>query len=85
MICKIVYWVFLVLYVVALVLFIIGEFGLFNSPSGPLAGIFLVPLGLPWTLAANILPDWAKLWFGVAAPLINLAILRMICQRFGRS
>jgi len=83
--CKVVVRIFLVLYVVALVLFLVGFFGLFGSPSGPLAGIFLFPLGLPWNLAADILPEGARLWFGLAAPLVNLAILRLICRMFGNA
>jgi hypothetical protein len=85
MICKIVFWAFLVLYVVALALFVVGYFGLFNSPSGPLDGIFLIPLGMPWNFVGNILPEWARMWFGLAAPLINLLIIRALCQRFGTS
>ena len=29
---------------------VIGFFGLFGSPRGPLAGVFLIPLGMPWIL-----------------------------------
>jgi hypothetical protein len=39
---------FALLYVLALGLFVVGTFGLFGSPSGPLADVFLMPLGLPW-------------------------------------
>ena len=81
--CKIVFWVFLALYVGALVLFVIGQFGLFNSPSGPLAGVFLVPLGLPWNLVADHVPEGVRPWLGAGAPIINLAILRALCRMLG--
>jgi len=81
--CKTIFWIFTALYVVALGLFVVGYFGLFGSPSGPLDGIFLVPLGLPWNLAGDYVPESARLWFGIGAPFINLVILRKICRAFG--
>jgi hypothetical protein len=81
--CKIIYWIFLTLYVGALVLFVIGNFGLFNSPSGPLAGIYLVPLGLPWNLVVDYVPEGVRPWLGAGAPIINLVILRALCRKFG--
>jgi len=81
--CKIIIWIFTLLYVVALALFLIAYFGLFGSPSGPLDGIFLIPLGLPWNLAIDYLPESTWPWLGAIAPLINLVILRMICRIFG--
>ena len=53
--CKFVAGLFALLYAAALFLFLVGTFGWFGSPRGPLAGIFLVPLGLPWSLML----DWA--------------------------
>ena len=62
------------LYVVALLLFLVGTFGLFGSDSGPLAGIFLVPLGLPWNRMIDIFPEPLWPWLAAAAPLVNIAI-----------
>ncbi|HRD98420.1 MAG TPA: hypothetical protein PLA97_18720 [Rubrivivax sp.] len=35
-----------VLYAVALALFLVGAYGWFGSPQGPLAGVFLIPPSL---------------------------------------
>jgi hypothetical protein len=66
------------LYLVALGLFVIGALGLFGSPSGPLAGIFLIPLGLPWNLLANAASEQVRLWVLVLAPAINVALLALL-------
>lgn len=77
--CSLVVVAFSVLYALAVGLFIIGTFGLFGSPSGPLAGVFLVPLGLPWNLVLDVFPE--PLWPALAAlaPALNLIILVLIC------
>lgn len=64
-----------VLYLVALALLLIGTFGLFGQERDPLAGVFLVPLGLPWILWIDALPEALKLWAAILAPLLNIAIL----------
>ena len=71
---------FAVLYALAVGLFIIGTFGLFGSPSGPLAGVFLVPLGVPWNRMLGVFPE--PLWPTLAAlaPAVNLIILMVICH-----
>jgi hypothetical protein len=71
---------FAILYALALGLFIVGTFGLFGSPSGPLAGIFLMPIGLPWNHMIDVFPE--PLWPPLAAltPALNLAILVLICR-----
>ena len=69
------------LWLAALALFVIGTFGLFGSPSGPLAGVFLLPLGLPWTLATGGLPETIRPWAAALAPGINLALLVWMARR----
>jgi hypothetical protein len=71
---------FAVLYALAAGLFIVGTFGLFGSPSGPLAGVFLVPLGLPWNRMLDVFPE--PLWptLAILAPAVNLIILVLICH-----
>jgi hypothetical protein len=73
---------FLLLYVAALVLFVIGHFGLFGSQPGPLSGIFLVPLGVPWIYLANVVPitESGLIWVGLLSPLINLVLIYSICR-----
>ena len=82
--CRLIVLGFSVLYALAVGLFIIGTFGLFGSPSGPLAGVFLVPLGLPWNLVVDLFPE--PLWqtLAVLAPALNLTILVLICGREAR-
>jgi hypothetical protein len=69
-----------VLYLAALALLLIGTFGLFGQERDPLAGVFLVPLGLPWILGVDVLPEALKLWAAILAPLLNIAILTVFCR-----
>ena len=78
--CRLIVIGFAILYLLAIGLFIVGTFGLFGSPSGPLAGIYLVPLGLPWNQMLFVFPE--PLWpmLAVLAPALNLVILVLICR-----
>jgi hypothetical protein len=78
--CRLIVIGFSVMYALAAGLFVVGNFGLFGSPSGPLAGIFLLPLGLPWNRMLDIFPE--PLWPTLAAlaPAMNLIILMLICR-----
>jgi hypothetical protein len=64
-----------------LALLLIGTFGLFGQERDPLAGIFLMPLGLPWVLWLDRFPEMAWPWLAGMAPLLNLAILTFLCRR----
>lgn len=76
---------FAALYAAAFALFLIGSYGWFGSPQGPLAGVFLVPLGLPWILTLDVLPESLRPAMGVAAPALNLLLLwGLCCWRAGR-
>ena len=81
--CHIVLITFAGLYVVALSLFVIGTFGLFGSKSGPLAGIFLIPLGLPWNMMLEASPAPALPWLAASAPIVNLLVLWGMCRLSG--
>jgi hypothetical protein len=63
-----------VLFALALVLFLVGTFGLLGSETGPLAAVFLVPLGLPWIWFVDIFPGPLWPWLGAIAPLANIAL-----------
>jgi len=84
-ICRWLVRIFVVLYVAALALLAIGTFGLFGNERDPLAGVFLIPLGLPWNRLIDLLPEggWYP-WLAAAAPLINLAILWGVCRALAR-
>ena len=86
--CRAAIWGFAILYAAALALYFIGTFGLFGSEPGPLAGVFLVPLGIPWLVLLELAPEPAWPWLAAAAPLVNLFILWLVCRRWhgaGRS
>jgi hypothetical protein len=64
-----------------LALLLIGTFGLFGQERDPLAGVFLMPLGLPWVLWLDGFPEVVLPWLAGMAPLLNLAILTFLCRR----
>jgi len=78
--CHIMVIGFAILYALALGLLIVGTFGLLGSPSGPLAGIYLVPLGLPWNRMIFVFPEPLWPWLATLAPALNLLILVVICR-----
>jgi hypothetical protein len=82
--CSLIVIGFALLYVLALGLFVVGTFGLFGSPSGPLAGVFLMPLGLPWNQMLDVFPEPLGPMLVILAPALNLVILVLIC-RWGAS
>ncbi len=67
---------FFVAYLIALAIYFIGTYGLFGQSLDPLSGIFLIPLGLPWSLME--VPENHAATLAIAAPLINLLILLVI-------
>jgi hypothetical protein len=78
-------YVFGVLYVVAFALYLVGTLGLFGSPQGPLAGVFPVPLGLPWNLLIDrLFPEPLWPWMAALAPFVNLSLIWLICRLIHR-
>jgi hypothetical protein len=75
---------FAVLYALALGLLAIGTFGLFGQERDPLSGVFLLPLGLPWTHLLDPIARDGSPWIAIAAPGINLALLWVICSAIAR-
>ncbi len=82
--CNMIIMAFGGLYLVALALMLIGTFGLFGSPSGPLAGVFLVPLGIPWVFMLDGFSDMLKPWLAAVAPGVNLLLLWILCRSVSR-
>lgn len=78
MICRFVVVAFAILYGLALGLFLVGTFGWFGQETDPLSGVFLIPLGLPWSFIDVSEPMLMPLAFG--SPFINLIILWGICR-----
>lgn len=75
---------FAVAYVAALAIYLIGVLGLFGQERDPLAGVFLMPLGLPWNRLVDHAPEPLWPWLTTAAPVLNLLLLCVGC-RFGRN
>jgi hypothetical protein len=82
--CRIVVYGFAGLYLIAIILFLIGTFGLFGQDRDPLSGVFLMPLGLPWNRFLGAAPEALLPWIGALAPLVNLGILAALCRLFGQ-
>ncbi|EDM69471.1 hypothetical protein RAZWK3B_12502 [Roseobacter sp. AzwK-3b] len=80
-ICRMVVIGITALYLFALAYFVIGTYGLFGQAPNPLAGVFLLPLGLPWSLLLTGLPETVRPWALVAAPLLNIAFFTVMCRR----
>lgn len=78
-------WALIVLYAAALFIWAVGTFGWFGQERDPLSAVYLMPLGLPWTIFAGALPDAVLPWAGALSPLINIAILRWMARRFASS
>lgn len=67
-------------WLLALAMLAVGTFGLFGQERDPLAGVFLVPLGLPWNRALDGLDGSARAVAAALAPGVNLAILAAVCR-----
>lgn len=79
--CRIVVIGFAALYTIAFALFLVGTYGWFGSPQGPLAGVFLVPLGMPWVLGLDVVPERLRATAAAAVPALNLWMLWALCRR----
>lgn len=77
---KWVFRIFIALYALAFALFLIGANGWLGQARDPLAGVFLIPLGLPWNLLADRLGA-AGLAAGLLSPAVNAAILFWLWKR----
>jgi hypothetical protein len=83
--CRVGCWAFLVLYLLALAVLAIGTFGWFGAEPDPLSGVFLIPLGLPWNLLVDSLPEPLWPWLAAAAPALNLLLVRFVCDQYARN
>jgi hypothetical protein len=68
------------LYLLALAFTGISATGWFDFAPAPLAGVFLVVIGLPWTLAAAWFPDQLQPLVAAVAPLLTLVLLWGYCH-----
>ena len=82
MMCRIFIALFTLLYVLALMVFLTGTYGWFGQDTGPLAGIFLIPLGMPWILVN--LGDPYDGYLALLSPIVSIALLWIACQYFSK-
>ncbi|MDB5542336.1 MAG: hypothetical protein JWQ89_4063 [Devosia sp.] len=78
LLCRLLVWCFALLYLLALLLRGISALGWFGAPS-PLAGVFLIVLGLPWTFGAAWVDDAMQPVIAALAPGVTLLILAALC------
>ncbi|WP_141728172.1 hypothetical protein [Devosia insulae] len=78
--CRMVVRAFGLLYLLALAFTGISATGWFDFAPAPLAGVFLVVIGLPWTLAAAWFPDPLQPLVAAVAPLPTLILLWTWCH-----
>lgn len=79
--CRAAILLLVVLYAIALVVMLIGAYGVTGEPPDGLAGIYVILLGLPWSLLVGPLPEGARPWVSVLLPLLNLGGLVFLCRR----
>ena len=78
--CRILVWVLITLYLFALAIFVIGNFGLFGTQADPLAGVYLVILGQPWNRLVDLLPESAWPYASALSPICNILVLSFFCR-----
>ncbi len=75
---KWIFWAFLIAFAAALGFFASNMLGMFGQTPDALAGLYLLPFGLPWNMIGMELPDPYPLFIGLGGPIINLAILWLL-------
>lgn len=78
--CRMVVRAFGLLYLGTLAFTGVAALGWFDFAPTPLAGVFLVVIGLPWTLAAAWFPDPLQPLVAAIAPLATLTLLWTWCH-----
>lgn len=82
--CKFVIGLLFFFYLIALGIFAVLKWGLFGVTTDPLAGLFLAPMGLPWNVLVDVESLNLRILIGVLSPMINLAIVYLLCRAFRR-
>lgn len=82
MACRVLRIVFALVYLAAVALLFLASFGWIGTGGDPQAGVFLMVLGVPWSLIPYALADGRTFAaVNIVAPLINYAILTWLCRR----
>jgi hypothetical protein len=72
------------IYLAALALFLVGIVGWFGQEPTPFAGVFVLPLGLPWNHWIDLLPEGIRPTAALLTPLLNIAIVAALCALLRR-
>ena len=82
--CRLLTWAFALAWAGALLVWLTGSFGWFGAERDPLSGVYLVPLGLPWTRLVDLAPEPAWPVLAALAPGLNLALVAGLCRLLHR-
>lgn len=84
--CRALTNVLLVIYLISLALFLVAVLELFGVEGDAMSSVFLLMLGQPWIRFADYAPEALWPWLLALLPLVNIALLRLLCTLvFGRS
>jgi len=78
--CSLILWAYVVIYLFAIAVFLIGTLGWFGTEKDALAGMFVVLPGQPWTAFVDDLPRPLWPYAAVLAPVINLGLILPGCR-----
>ncbi|WP_353471766.1 hypothetical protein PVT71_10665 [Salipiger sp. H15] len=77
-------WGLILAYGAALAIFLLGQLGLFGVERDPLAGAYLIPLGLPWNRMIDGFAEPLWPWLAALAPLVNIALVALLRRALPR-
>ena len=83
--CRIILILFAAAYLFALAILAMGTFGWLGQEQDPLSGIYLIPLGLPWSRFLDVFPNASWPWLAAGAPALNLLLIWLACRFVVRS
>ena len=85
-VCRVLIIVYILLYLIALAVAIVGTRGLFGVQPDGLMAVYLLFLGMPWTLVLPVLPlgsmpELLGQLIVAGLPILNLICLVWFCRR----
>ena len=78
-VCRLILALYLLLYLAALYIAVVGSFGLLGHEPEALASVFLVFIALPWTFLPGpiVIPQVLR----ALAPLLNAWLIHRVCSK----
>lgn len=80
--CRAATYVLLALYAVALAIFLVSAFKLFGVEGDVMSSVFLLLMGQPWIGFADLAREPLWPWMLALLPLVNIALLGLLCSLF---